>query len=168
MDSHPKKKEKLVQSKLEINPRSRCWQRKPNTVHTKQKQTKPHYPILQYRFVYKKKKPNTEKTKPQTQSKPNPRWDVDGHVACRRSSLRRSSSLSSCRRLVACPPLVVACREGSSQIVVDRRSQIGTRLLRCSPLGLKVFLSLFLSHSLSLSFSLKWKIWMWEYCLMSL
>ena len=61
----PKKKKKPVQSKLEINPRSRHWQRKPNTIYTKQKQTKPHYPILQYRFVYqKKKKPNTEKTKP--------------------------------------------------------------------------------------------------------
>ena len=49
MDSHPKKKKKKkpVQSKLEINPRSRRWQRKPNTVHTKQKQTKPN-PITQY------------------------------------------------------------------------------------------------------------------------
>ena len=37
------KKEKPIQSKSEINPRSRRWQRKPNTVHTKQKQ---------YRFVY--------------------------------------------------------------------------------------------------------------------
>ena len=72
MDSYPKKKKKPIQSKSEINPRSRRWQRKPNTVYTKQKQTKPHYPILQYKFVFLKKNPNTEQTKPQTQSKPNP------------------------------------------------------------------------------------------------
>ena len=63
-----KKKKNPVQSKSEINPRSRRWQRKPNTVHTKQKQTKPHYPILQYRFVYQPKK-----KKNPIQRKPNPR-----------------------------------------------------------------------------------------------
>ena len=74
MDSHPKKKK--VQSKSEIKPRSRRWQRSIQSIlYTKQKQTKPHYPTLQCRGVYRKKKetkyrakkkPNTEQTKPQT------------------------------------------------------------------------------------------------------
>ena len=73
MDSHPKKKK--VQSKSEIKPRSRRWQRSIQFIlYTKQKQTKPHYPTLQYRGVYqKKKKPNTEQKRNQIQSKPNPR-----------------------------------------------------------------------------------------------
>ena len=142
MDSHPKKqKEKPVQSKSEINPRSRRWQRKPNTVHTKQKQTKSHYPILQYKFVYQqKKKPNIEKTKPQTQSKLNPRWDADGHVARRRSLLCRSSSLSTRRRLIA---------RASSQIIVDCKSVLGCSGARRSAsryFSLTLSLSLFLTQ----------------------
>ena len=111
----------------------------------------------------KKKKLNTEKTKPQTQSKPNPRWGAarSGHDARRHSSLRRSSSLSTRRRLVAYPPFIVARREG---LVADRhRTQIADRrsVLGCS--GACRSASRY--FSLSLSLSLKWKIWMWEYCL---
>ena len=108
----------------------------------------------------KKKKPNIEKTKPQTQSKPNPRWDADGHVARRRSLLCRSSSLSTRRWLVTRPPFVIADR--CRLQIADRCSTAS--VLTARPQGIS--LSFSLSHSLSLS--LKWKIWMWEYCLVSL
>ena len=150
MDSHPKKKkkekEKPVQSKSEINPRSRCWQRKPNTVHTKQKQTKPHYPILQYRLVYQKKKnqyrenqtPDPEQTKPTVRR----RWS-------RRSQAQLASSLvvlvySSSTRRSSAP------RHCSSQIIVDRKSVLGCSGARSS---VSRYFSLFFSLSLTLSLS---------------
>ena len=152
MDSHPKKK-KTVQSKSEINPRSRRWQRKPNTVYTKQKQTKPHYPILQYKFVYQKKKKKKKKTP--IQRKPNPRPKANqthGETVTSLAGAARSVSRRPRLVVVAHPPLVVARREG---LIADRRkSQIADRCSTASVLGLKVFLSLFLSHSLSLSLSL--------------
>ena len=108
-----KKKKKPIQSKLEIKPRSRCWQRKPNpnTVYTEQKQTKPHYPILQYRGVYQKKK-----KKNPIQSKPNPRPRAN------QTHGETVMSLTSTARSVARRPhLVVVAR---SPLVAARRSPL--------------------------------------------
>ena len=140
MDSHPKKK-KTVQSKSEINPRSRRWQRKPNTVYTKQKQTKPHYPILQYRFFYQKKKNPIQR-------KPNPRPRANqtlGETVTSLAGTARSVARRPRLVIVARPPLVVTRREG---LIVDRRRSV----LGCSgarPQGISLSFSLSLSLSLS-------------------
>ena len=131
MDSHPKKrkKKKRKTSTEQIRNQSTVISLAEKAKYSPYKAKANHTPLpnttIQICLLKKKKKPNTEKTKPQTQSKPNPRWDADGHVAHRHSSLRRSSSLSTRRRLVARPPLVVTRREG---LVADRcRSQIADR-----------------------------------------
>ena len=153
MDSHPKKKKKPVQSKSEINPRSRHWQRKPNTIYTKQKQTKPHYPILQYRLVYQKKKnPIQRKPNPRPRANQTHSETVTLLVGAARSVARRPCLVIVARPprlvVVARPPLVIARREGL--VANRRRSQIADRCSAASVLSLKVFLSLFLSDSHSL------------------
>ena len=150
MDSHPKKKK--VQSKSEIKPRSRRWQRSIQSIlYTKQKQTKPHYPTLQYRGVYrKKKKKNQIQSKKETKYRANQTPDLEQtKPTVARSSLHdlRHSSSSSSRRHS------LASRRRSS-LARRRRSQIGLTVSTAPVLGLKVFLSLFLSDSLSLSHSL--------------
>ena len=102
----------------------------------------------------KKKKPNTEQKRNQIQSKPNPRSRANqthggADTTRRRSSLRdlrRSSSSSSHRHSLA--------RRRRSSLAHRRRSQIGLTVSTAPTLGLKVFLSLFLSDSLSQSLTL--------------
>ena len=157
MDSHPKKKKKYkanqksnhghvvgkdqyslysIQSKSKPNP---ITQHCNTEVFIKKKETK-------YRA---KKKPNTEQTKPQTQSKPNPRWRVAHSV----------TSVARRRRLVvvAHSPVVVARRLPAViarrlPVAADRRSVSPSQLLRCSALRyFFLFFSLTLSQSLTLS-----------------
>ena len=168
MDSHPKKrkKKKRKTSTEQIRNQSTVTSLAEKAKYSPYKAKANQAPLPKIAIQIclstkkKKKKPNTEKTKPQTQSKLNPRWDADGHVARRRSLLCRSSSLSTRRRLVTRPPFVIADR--CRLQIADRCST--APVLAARPQGIS--LSFFLSHSLSLS--LKWKIWMWEYCLVSL
>ena len=158
MDSHQKKKKKTIQSKSKINPRSRRWQRKPNIVYTEQKKTKPHYPILQYKFVYPKKKktqyranqtPNPEKTKPTVRRSHRSQAQLAPSLVILVQSLSLVRPLSLLR---ACPSLsLVACP--SSQIV-DRRSQISLGCSDARPQGISLSFSLSVSDPLSLSLSL--------------
>ena len=146
MDSHPKKNS-TEQIRNQSTVTSLAEKTKYSLYKAKANQTPLPNTAIQI-FLSKKKKPNTEKTKPQTQSKPNPRWD--GHVARRHSSLRRSSSSSSHRRSSA-------PRRHSSRGPHRRSSQIGARLLRCSA---SRYFSLFFSLTLSLSLSLS--LWVTE------
>ena len=158
MDSHPKKKKKKVQSKSEIKPWSRRWQRSIQSIlYTKQKQTKPHYPTLQYRGVYQKKR-NQIQSKKETKYRANQTPDLEQtKPTMARSSLRdlrRSSSSSSHRRSLTRRRRSSLAHRRHSSLAHHRRSQIGLTVSTALALGLKVFLSLFLSDSLSISHSL--------------
>ena len=79
MDSHPKKKKEKKKNQYRANQKSIHSHvvGRENQIQSIQSKSKPN-PITQYcntdLFInQKKKKPNTEKTKPQTQSKLNPR-----------------------------------------------------------------------------------------------
>ena len=166
MNSHPKKKKKKKkkkkQSKSEIKPRSRRWQRSRQSIlYTKQKQIKPHYPTLQYRGVYqKKKKPNTEQKRNKIQSKketPNPEQTKPTVAPPLLAGAARSVTSAAPRLVVVArlPPSSLVA--GPSSLARRRRSERSHRLscsavVACpSPVGLKVFRPLFLSDSLSLT-----------------
>ena len=137
-----------------------------NQIQSIQSKSKPN-PITQYcntdLFIKKKKKKtNREKTKPQTQSKPNPRWD--SHVARRRSSLRRSSSSSSRRRSSAprCRSSQIADRCSASRYLslslslshwVTEMKNMNVRMSDVS-LSLSLYSSISNLVTLSLSFEL--------------
>ena len=89
-----KKKTSIEQIRNQSTVTSLAEKTKYNLYKAKANQTPLPNTTIQI-CLSKKKKPNTKKTKPQTQSKPNPRWD--GHIARRRNSLRCSSSSSSRR-----------------------------------------------------------------------
>ena len=154
MDSHPKKKKKKkLQSKSEIKPRSRRWQRSIQSIlYTKQKQTKPHYPTLQYRGVYQKKKKRNQiqskkETKYRANQTPNPEQTKPTVAPPLLAGAARSvTSIARrpCLVVVARSPVVVARRFPAA--VACPSSQIANRShrLSCSgarPVGLKVFLS---------------------------
>ena len=76
MDSHPKKKKKKRKTSIEqIRNQSIVTSLVEKTKYSpyKAKANQTPLPNTAIQICLYKKKPNTEKTKPQTQSKPNPR-----------------------------------------------------------------------------------------------
>ena len=138
MDSHPKKEKRktsIEQTRNQSMVTSLAEKTKYSPYKAKANQIKPHYPILQYKFVYQKIK----KIKTPIQRKPNSRPRANqthgetvtslAGVACSVARRPRLVVVARPPLAVARPPLVVARREG---LVADRhRSQIGARLLRC-------------------------------------
>ena len=161
MDSHPKKnknkkkikkKTSAEQIRNQSTVTSLAEKTKYSPYKAKANQTKPHYPILQYKFVYQKIK----KIKTPIQRKPNSRpkanqtqGETVTSLAGATRSIARHPRLVVITRLplmVTHPPLVVARREG---LVADRRkSQITNR---CSA---SRYFSHFFSLTLTLSLSL--------------
>ena len=163
MDYHPKKKiKKNNRANQKSNHGHVVGRDQDSLLYTKQKQIKPHYPTLQYRGVYRKKKRNQilskRETKYRAKKKPQTPRANQTHggaaIACRRSSLRDLRRSSSSRR----PSLarrrrsslarrrlpVVADQNGLTISAVPVLSQSASRYF--SP-----FFSLTLSLSLSLS-----------------
>ena len=128
-------------------PLSRRWQRSIQSIlYTKQKQTKPHYPTLQYRGVYRKKK----ETKYKANQTPDPEQTKPTVAPPLLAGAARSVTFAA-PRLVVVPrsPVVVARRPPSSLVVACPSSQIRTvspsQLLRCSasrPQGISLPFSL--------------------------
>ena len=147
-----KKKTSAEQIRNQSTVTSLAEKTKYSPYKAKANQTKPHYPILQYKFVYQKIK----KIKTPIQRKPNSRpkanqtqGETVTSLAGATRSIARHPRLVVITRLplmVTHPPLVVARREG---LVADRRkSQITNR---CSA---SRYFSHFFSLTLTLSLSL--------------
>ena len=165
MDYHPKKNNRANQKS---NHGHVVGRDQDSLLYTKQKQIKPHYPTLQYRGVYQKKKETKyrAKEKQNTEQKRNPKHpeQIKPTVPPPLLAGAARSVTSAAPRLVVVPrsPIVVARRPPSSLIagpssLARRRKSERSHHLSCSsarPIGLKVFLPLFLSDSLSLSLSL--------------
>ena len=140
MDYHPKikKNKKNNRANQKSNHGHVVGRDQDSLLYTKQKQIKPHYPTLQYRGVYKKKKkkPNTEQKRNKIQSKketPNPKQTKPTVAPPLLASAARS--VTSAPRLVVVPrSLVVVARRWP--IVACPSSQIRTvspsQLFRCS------------------------------------
>ena len=147
MDYHPKKKiKKNNRANQKSNHGHVVGRDQDSLLYTKQKQIKPHYPTLQYRGVYQKKKRNQIQSKRETKyrakKKPQTPRANQTHggaaTARRRSSLRDLCRSSSSRR-----PSLARRRRSSPAVVAHRwtvvacpSSQIRTvspsQLFRCS------------------------------------
>ena len=149
MDSHPKKKKKYRANQKSNH--GHVVGRDQYNLYSIQSKSKPN-PITQHcnTEVFIKKKRNQIQSKKETKYRANQTPDLEQtKPTVARSSLHdlRHSSSSSSRRHS------LASRRRSS-LARRRRSQIGLTVSTAPVLGLKVFLSLFLSDSLSLSHSL--------------
>ena len=156
MDSHPKKRKKKNQYRANQKSIHGHVVGRENQIQSIQSKSKPN-PITQYcnTYFFIKKKKKTQYRENQTpdpeQTKPTVRRSS---LRSRRSQAQLAPSLvflvysSSTRRLSTLHRRSSRGPRRRSSQNADRRSQIGARLLRCLPLGLKVFLSLSLSLSL--------------------
>ena len=133
MDSHPKKKiKKNNRANQKSNHGHVVGRDQDSLLYTKQKQIKPHYPTLQYRGVYQKKKKETKyraKEKQNTEQKRNPKHpeQTKPTVAPPLLAGAARSVTSVAPRLVVVPrSLVVVTRRPPSSLVAGPSSQIRT------------------------------------------